>query len=186
MDCAGEEGIDTDRDGLPDHCDSDDDGDGVLDEEDNCPLAENGRQEDANGDGIGDACQPAALFLRGDSNGDAALGLSDAIHTLKLTQLNPQSLSQGRDLRMLKWKPICGLLPCIGVGVIVGCQNGCLAIPCARKIDDDGNRLILRRPWLSTLRQTNIEQLPARRIFGHPRSLTMHDCRIVGVLKSRE
>ena len=43
--------LDTDGDGTGDVCDSDDDGDGVLDTEDNCPLVANSDQLDTDGDG---------------------------------------------------------------------------------------------------------------------------------------
>ena len=36
--------------------DTDDDGDGVLDTEDNCPLSTNADQLDTDGDGTGDVC----------------------------------------------------------------------------------------------------------------------------------
>lgn len=39
-----------------DACDSDDDNDGILDEDDNCPFADNPTQLDGDGDGDGDAC----------------------------------------------------------------------------------------------------------------------------------
>ncbi len=48
--------VDTDSDGFEDACDPDDDGDGVPDEDDNCPLVANADQADWNGDGVGDAC----------------------------------------------------------------------------------------------------------------------------------
>ena len=48
--------IDTDGDGFEDACDPDDDGDGVPDEEDNCPFVENADQADWNADGEGNAC----------------------------------------------------------------------------------------------------------------------------------
>ena len=62
VDCPGAGKPDTDGDGLPDDCDDDDDGDGILDTEDNCPLAPNPSQEDRNRDGTGDSCQPAVPF----------------------------------------------------------------------------------------------------------------------------
>lgn len=51
---------DRDRDGIADCVDSDDDNDGVADGQDNCPLTSNPGQADANGNGIGDACEPSA------------------------------------------------------------------------------------------------------------------------------
>jgi hypothetical protein len=60
-DCDGstDEGfVDTDGDGMDDCKDSDDDNDGVKDWLDNCPSAFNMLQQDADGDGVGDACDP--------------------------------------------------------------------------------------------------------------------------------
>jgi DNA/RNA endonuclease G (NUC1)/methionine-rich copper-binding protein CopC len=49
---------DTDFDGQADCVDTDDDGDGVPDATDNCPLAANMDQADNDHDGLGDACDP--------------------------------------------------------------------------------------------------------------------------------
>lgn len=43
---------------VPDNACTDTDGDGVCDEEDNCPSTYNPDQADANGNGVGDACEP--------------------------------------------------------------------------------------------------------------------------------
>jgi gliding motility-associated-like protein len=47
---------DNDLDGAPDNCDTDDDNDGILDVNDNCPLQANTNQADNDNDGIGNAC----------------------------------------------------------------------------------------------------------------------------------
>ncbi|NWR23016.1 TSP4 protein, partial [Emberiza fucata] len=53
--------LDTDKDGLGDECDEDDDNDGIPDllppGPDNCRLVPNPGQEDDNGDGVGDVCE---------------------------------------------------------------------------------------------------------------------------------
>ncbi len=46
--------IDTDNDGNPDFCDTDDDNDGILDTNDNSPLIPNPDQKDTDGDGVAD------------------------------------------------------------------------------------------------------------------------------------
>ena len=58
-DCDGslvDEFIDTDGDLLPDCSDPDDDGDGSIDSNDNCPLTINADQVDTDGDLLGNAC----------------------------------------------------------------------------------------------------------------------------------
>jgi len=47
---------DNDLDGTPDNCDPDDDNDGILDTNDNCPKQANTNQADNDNDGLGDAC----------------------------------------------------------------------------------------------------------------------------------
>lgn len=47
---------DDDGDGLPDGIDGDDDGDGIADALDRCPAVSDGAQRDRDGDGTGDAC----------------------------------------------------------------------------------------------------------------------------------
>ena len=49
--------------------DVDDDGDGVLDGDDNCPLISNDNQDDEDSDGIGNACDGE----NNDSDGDGFL-----------------------------------------------------------------------------------------------------------------
>lgn len=51
-------------------CDTDSDSDGVLDDDDNCPLVANTDQGDFDMDGVGDACDP-------DVDGDSVLNSDD-------------------------------------------------------------------------------------------------------------
>jgi hypothetical protein len=66
---------------VPPHLD-----DGVGDDCDNCPYAYNPDQADSDGDGLGDACEgeggQKVPFLRGDSNVDGSVEVSDAINGL--------------------------------------------------------------------------------------------------------
>jgi len=69
---------DTDGDGIPDPCDTDDDNDTISDTTDNCPLVANPDQADGDADGIGDACDNCPLVSnpnQSDSDGD---GIGDA------------------------------------------------------------------------------------------------------------
>jgi hypothetical protein len=65
------DGIDNDCDGVIDNIgggSNDDDGDGVRDCQDNCPLNANPAQTDADGDGLGDACDNCQTVPNPDQN----------------------------------------------------------------------------------------------------------------------
>jgi len=48
--------IDENGNGVPDICEEDPDGDGIVGKKDNCPLTSNPNQKDVDSDGVGDAC----------------------------------------------------------------------------------------------------------------------------------
>jgi hypothetical protein len=61
---------DADEDGIGDLCDPDVDGDGHLNDEDNCPLVFNDRQGDGDSDGVGNLCDNCPT-ARNDDQADA-------------------------------------------------------------------------------------------------------------------
>ena len=67
------DGTDTDSNGICNLTDPDDDGDGVLDGTDNCPINSNPLQEDSNMDGVGDACEPGMCIPVRAANGKLAV-----------------------------------------------------------------------------------------------------------------
>ncbi|HXG28932.1 MAG TPA: thrombospondin type 3 repeat-containing protein [Nevskiales bacterium] len=78
--------LNTDGDALGNACDGDDDGDGVPDGTDNCPLVANPSQTDTDGDGTGDACE-------GDGDADGVPDDTDNCPTVP----NPDQLNTDGD-----------------------------------------------------------------------------------------
>lgn len=62
---------DIDHDGIGDQCDLDDDGDGVDDAIDNCPVHWNPNQKDSDYDGYGDVCDNCPLYYNDQTDSDS-------------------------------------------------------------------------------------------------------------------
>jgi len=63
---------------------SDFDGDGIDNEDDNCPIDFNPYQEDSDGDNIGDACD----LICGDTNGDGTINIFDVTYLISYLYLS--------------------------------------------------------------------------------------------------
>ena len=101
------------------------DGDGVLNENDNCPSNANPSQVDTDNDGLGNACDP-------DKDGDGVLNVDDNCRLV--ANANGQTDDQDADGR----GDACDKCSDTDPGAIVG-RNGC-SIPqaCPCDVDEDG------------------------------------------------
>jgi len=114
--------------GDPNPVPGDFDGDGVLNESDNCPSDPNPSQIDTDNDGEGNACDS-------DKDGDGVLNGDDNCRVI--ANADGQADDQDADGR----GDACDKCSDTGPGDIVG-RNGCsIAQACPCEVDDDGN------PW---------------------------------------
>jgi len=76
-DIAGGSSTDCDADVVPDECGGDTDGDGHIDNCDNCPFVANENQADVDLDGVGDVCDPCPVDALDDRDGDGVCDSDD-------------------------------------------------------------------------------------------------------------
>lgn len=81
---------DTDGDTVPDCLDEDDDGDGVADAQDNCPLLANSDQKNSDADLLGNACDP-------DDDNDGDLDETDCAPTDGTIFAGADEICDGKD-----------------------------------------------------------------------------------------
>ncbi|MDH4228543.1 MAG: thrombospondin type 3 repeat-containing protein [Nitrospirota bacterium] len=126
-------------DGLGDACDTDIDGDGVLNAADNCPYHYNPTQADNDGDGLGDACD----------NDDDNDGIVDTLDNCPITP-NPMQENADGDA----FGDVCDVCPhdalndadgdgfCSGAGFKapkIGANDNCPTVNNPTQADGDGD-----------------------------------------------
>ena len=75
---------DCNNNGISDTIEPDADGDGIIDDCDNCPDVFNPDQADTDGDGVGDACEPAPFIAREQPEQPACCGSAGPVSMLGL------------------------------------------------------------------------------------------------------
>lgn len=74
---------------------TDTDGDDVMDFCDNCPTTSNPGQEDADQNGVGDACEPCVCNCHGDPDCNATVGVVDVVKTVGVAFRNDPGVITG-------------------------------------------------------------------------------------------
>lgn len=135
----------------------DSDGDGWIDEEDNCPFTQNLDQADLDGDSVGDACDPdrdgdghdndldncpdVANPGQEDADGDGVGDVCDNCPTASnfgQADADADGLGDACDNCPTVWNPDQGDIDADGVGDV--CDN-CVNVPNANQADTDGDGL---------------------------------------------
>ncbi len=141
---------DVDGDGTPDLCDSDDDGDGLVDVLDPCPTVRTDNLRDADLDGRPDRCDGDSLDgPRGDIDGD---GFPDLIDNCPTTSQDEQFDADSDGIGNaceVNTPTICTILGTSGDDVLIGTEGD--DVICGLEGDDrivgfGGNDVILAGP----------------------------------------
>lgn len=153
--------LDSDADGVGDACWTDPDADTVLAAADNCPLVSNADQGDADGDGLGDVCDPCkglATAVINDAAGDprtctidlhcgdpAEAYCSLATHTCRSRHgdMDGDGLGDACDPDQdgdgtPEYFDDAAKQSCTS-GAIAGCADNCPDLPNPAQLDDDGD-----------------------------------------------
>jgi hypothetical protein len=76
---------------VPDECDPDGDGDGLIDACDNCPGSANSGQENSDADSLGDACDNCPTVANASQEDTDGAGTGDACEGLPTPQPGAQA-----------------------------------------------------------------------------------------------
>ena len=152
--CSDWMAVVSDGDGVGDACEADSDGDGVIDDIDNCPTAANTSQVDADRDGRGDTCD-------GDDDGD---GVADGDDRCPSTAAGAPVLSTGCSLAETcpttgDWRNHGAYVSCVADAVSGLTQRGALTGAQARALITTAAQSLVGR----TVRDAGVDH----RTHGH-------------------
>jgi hypothetical protein len=143
----------------------DSDGDGIIDQLDNCPFTSNPNQEDADGDGVGDACDNCPSVANPDQADTDEDGIGDACDS----DLDGDGVPNGSDNCPTVFNPDQEDVDGDGLGD--ACDN-CPDVANPNQADSDGDGVGDACQELSAARAdllvTKLTVAPARQAYGQP------------------